>query len=73
MSSNQHYTQIVNHPLMFGKSAKVKEAWGPVWDGVYHLIDRCLRFGEPTYKEDDLLLYRKGPLGHFVERYHTWR
>lgn len=43
-----------------------------MWDGVYHLIDRCLTLGEPTYKEDDLLLYRRGQRGQFLERYHTW-
>ncbi|WVW79173.1 hypothetical protein I302_101139 [Kwoniella bestiolae CBS 10118] len=57
---------------MWGRSAKVKEAWGPVWDGVSHLIDRCLTAGEPCYREDDLLLYRRGPKGYWVEKYHTW-
>ncbi|WVR03014.1 hypothetical protein IAU60_000003 [Kwoniella sp. DSM 27419] len=57
---------------MYGRSAKAKEAWGPVWDGVSGLIDRCLQFGENVYREDDLLLYRRGPRGHWVEKYHTW-
>lgn len=57
---------------MFGKSAKVKEAWGPVWDSVYHLIERCLDDSEPCFFENDLLLYRMGSRGHFIEKYHTW-
>ncbi|WWD18861.1 hypothetical protein CI109_103316 [Kwoniella shandongensis] len=57
---------------MFGRSAKSPEAWGPVWDGVASLIDRCLSVGEPCFREDDLLLYRRGPRGHYIEKYHTW-
>ncbi|WWC91472.1 uncharacterized protein L201_006418 [Kwoniella dendrophila CBS 6074] len=72
MIYNDNYAQIVDHPHMWGRSAMVKEAWGPVWDGVKHLIDRCLEDGEPCYREDDLLLYRRGPKGYWVEKYHTW-
>lgn len=57
---------------MFGTSAKAKDAWGPVWDDVYPIIERCLAFGESCHFQDDLLLYRRGPTGHFVEKYHTW-
>ncbi|WVF67026.1 hypothetical protein IAT40_001769 [Kwoniella sp. CBS 6097] len=72
MLYNDNYAHIVDHPRMYGRSAKVKEAWGPVWDSVYHLIERCLTEGEPCYREDDLLLYRRGPSGYWVEKYHTW-
>ncbi|WWC64291.1 uncharacterized protein I303_106901 [Kwoniella dejecticola CBS 10117] len=72
MLYNDNYAQIVNHPLMWGRSAKVKEAWGPVWEGVSHLINNCLTLGEPCYREDDLLLYRKNSKGYWVEKYHTW-
>ncbi|WVQ94591.1 hypothetical protein IAU59_001671 [Kwoniella sp. CBS 9459] len=72
MLYNDNYAHIVDHPRMYGRSAKVKEAWGPVWDSVYHLIERCLKEGEPCYREDDLLLYRRGPSGYWVEKYHTW-
>ncbi|OCF72550.1 hypothetical protein I204_06932 [Kwoniella mangroviensis CBS 8886] len=72
MIYNDNYAQIVDHPHMWGRSARVKEAWGPVWDSVSHLIDRCLSAGEPCYREDDLLLYRRGPKGYWVEKYHTW-
>ncbi|OCF32334.1 hypothetical protein I316_06002 [Kwoniella heveanensis BCC8398] len=72
MLYNDNYAHIVDHPMMYGRSAKVKEAWGPVWDSVYHLIQRCLEEGEPCYREDDLLLYRRGPSGYWVEKYHTW-
>jgi hypothetical protein len=43
-----------------------------VWEGVSGLIDRCLYEGEACYRKDDLLPYRRGPRGHFVEKYHTW-
>jgi signal transduction histidine kinase len=43
-----------------------------VWESVSGLIDRCLNEGEACYRKDDLLLYRRGPRGHFVEKYHTW-
>lgn len=71
-NSNDHYAQIVDHPQMFGKSAMRNDAWGPVWEGVQPLIDLCLTQGQPCHHEDDLLLYRRGPTGHYVERYHTW-
>lgn len=57
---------------MFGTPASVKDAWGPVWNDVLPTINRCLTLGEPCHFEDDLLLYRRGPSGHFVEKYHTW-
>lgn len=58
--------------MLYGQSAKVKEAWGPVWEGVSDLIDRCLTLGESCHRIDDLLLYRRGPRGYWVEKYHTW-
>ncbi|WWC73350.1 uncharacterized protein I206_107317 [Kwoniella pini CBS 10737] len=72
MLYNDNYAHIVDHPLMWGRTAKAREAWGPVWEGVSHLIDDCLTLGEPCYREDDLLLYRRGPKGFWVEKYHTW-
>jgi signal transduction histidine kinase len=71
-SSNQHYAQIVHHPAKFGTSAKAEDAWGPVWDDVVPVIKRCFEFGESCHFQDDLLLYRRGSTGHFVEKYHTW-
>jgi hypothetical protein len=70
--SNDNYSAIVDHPALFGKSANSPKAWGPVWESVNDLIDRCLNDGEACYRRYDLLLYRRGPRGHFVERYHTW-
>ena len=29
-------------------------------------------YGEPCYRENDLLLYRKSPSGHYLEKYHSW-
>ena len=72
INSNQHYTQIVHHPAKFGASAKAEDAWGPVWNDVLPVIKRCYEFGESCHFQDDLLLYRRGPTGHFVEKYHTW-
>ncbi|KAK8845645.1 hypothetical protein IAR55_006361 [Kwoniella newhampshirensis] len=72
MLYNDNYAQIVDHPLMWARSARAKEAWGPVWEGVTELIERCLSLGEPCYRENDLLLYRRGLKGHWVEKYHTW-
>jgi hypothetical protein len=70
--SNQRYSEIVNHPGVFGKSAKIKEAWGDVWEGVSHLVRRCMDRGEACHIKDDLLLYRRGQRGHYIEKYHTW-
>ena len=57
---------------MYGQSARVKEGWGPVWNNVRELIDRCMVYGEACHRENDLLLYRKSPSGNYLEKYHTW-
>jgi hypothetical protein len=67
--SNDNYSTIVDHPAVFGKSAISPEAWGPVWEDVRDFIDRCVNKGEACYRKDDLLLYRRGPRGRFVEKY----
>ena len=60
------------HPQVYGRSANIPEAWGPVWHGVKHLIRACIDQGRAHFVENDLLLYRRGPRGHYVEKYHTW-
>ena len=57
---------------MYGQSARVKEAWGPVWREIRDLVDACMLHGNPCSRENDLLLCRKSPSGHYLERYHTW-
>jgi signal transduction histidine kinase/DNA-binding NarL/FixJ family response regulator len=43
-----------------------------VFDGVRPLIRQCLDDGIAYHTENDLLLYKRGENGQFVEKYHTW-
>ena len=39
---------------------------------MHHLVQKCVKDGKASYTLDDLLLYERGPRGHYIEKYHTW-
>ncbi|KAK4686890.1 hypothetical protein P7C73_g3237, partial [Tremellales sp. Uapishka_1] len=69
--ANQAYAGLLaEHPRVFGRPGR--EVWPTIWEGLQGVINLAYS-GTPTYRADDLQLFRTYGDGILMESYHTWR